>query len=579
MKHLKRFVAITISMVMAFQFCTNDFYLYAETELADPDQTEVTSESESEPSDSTGEAAEETPSSDIGTPEPSAPVEEQPAAPVEEQPAAPVEEQPEVASTLKIEFVDVSDASVKETVEQALESKYVKDTINLDELGIDTNVEGYTLTEVKDKNDNTQVYTTETKDFVLTGNVTELQFVYTQNVQTDQPEDSQEPSTPQGEQEESEDEAESEKNIVSLTINYVTRNNSMAKEAIEGKDSAQIEGTEGQVVQLDQYKVEIEGYTLSSESEGLKEITLSNADTSIDLIYEKDGSRKATAMLADESATTYNITYASNYPEGAKKYDSKNGSSETTIVDAVPTNAVYTYSSGSLATIIEGFNLANSSFIRWNTKADGTGTSYSPGDTLEVKENTVLYAQWTKLSKIEEITLRVNYYYGQRDQYHVTINVTALDLGDRRVSFMLANLQDVIAKIKEEQGNSYYDVSHFSGWKINDVTYGLNETCTVNYSTDWHGNKYVKVYPVDDSTETTAQFFVLNGTTATGNKEDYYSVGSGTLVGDGPGRQVGSDQNTGGDVSEYIENAPSPSQIADILNVSLEGPNLLDGML
>ena len=210
MKHLKRFVAITISMVMAFQFCTNDFYLYAETEPADPGQTQVTNEPESEPSDSTGEAAEETPPSDIGTPEPSAPVEEQPAAPVEEQPAPPMEEQPEVASTLKVEFVDVSNASVKETVEQALTSKYVGKTINLDELGIDINVEGYTLTEVKDKNDNTQVYTTETKDFVLTGNVTELQFVYTQNVQTDQPEDSQEPSTPQGGQEDQNSEEDQE---------------------------------------------------------------------------------------------------------------------------------------------------------------------------------------------------------------------------------------------------------------------------------------------------------------------------------------------------------------------------------
>lgn len=203
MKHLKRFVAITISMVMAFQFCTNDFYLYAETEPADPGQTQVTNEPESEPSDSTGEAAEETPPSDIGTPEPSAPVEEQPAAPVEEQPVTPVEEQHEVASTLKVEFVDVNNASVKETVEQALESKYVGKTINLDELGIDINVEGYTLTEVKDKNDNTKVYTTETKDFVLTGNVTELQFVYTQNVQTDQPEESEDSNAQQGGQEDS----------------------------------------------------------------------------------------------------------------------------------------------------------------------------------------------------------------------------------------------------------------------------------------------------------------------------------------------------------------------------------------
>lgn len=195
---------------MAFQFCTNDFYLYAQTGPADPGQTQVTNESESEPSDSTGEAAEETPPSDTGTPEPSAPVEEQPAAPVEEQPGTPVEEQREVASTLKVEFVDANNASVKETVEQALTSKYVKDTINLDELGIDINVEGYTLTEVKDKNDNTQVYTTETKDFVLTGNVTKLQFVYTQNVQTDQPEDSQEPSTPQGGQEDQNSEEDQE---------------------------------------------------------------------------------------------------------------------------------------------------------------------------------------------------------------------------------------------------------------------------------------------------------------------------------------------------------------------------------
>ena len=108
-------------MVMAFQFRTNDFYLYAQTGPTDPGQTQVTNEPESEPSDSTGEAAEETPPSDTGTPEPSAPVEEQPAAPVEEQPGTPVEEQPEVAGTLKVEFVGTD----KETVEQALTSKYV----------------------------------------------------------------------------------------------------------------------------------------------------------------------------------------------------------------------------------------------------------------------------------------------------------------------------------------------------------------------------------------------------------------------------------------------------------------------
>ena len=156
MKHLKRFVAITISMVMAFQFCTNDFYLYAETGTTDPEQTESIS----------GAGTEET----ADTSDPGGGVQliqlrhrilvqnqlhqwRAAGSAVEEQPGTPVEEQPEVAGTLKVEFVGTD----KETVEQALESKYVGNTIRLDELGIDTNVEGYTLTEVKDKNDNTQV--------------------------------------------------------------------------------------------------------------------------------------------------------------------------------------------------------------------------------------------------------------------------------------------------------------------------------------------------------------------------------------------------------------------------------------
>ena len=34
------------------------------------------------------------------------------------------------------------------------------------------------------------------------------------------------------------------------------------------------------------------------------------------------------------------------------------------------------------------------SFSGWNTAADGTGTSYSPGDTVEITTDTTLYAQW-----------------------------------------------------------------------------------------------------------------------------------------------------------------------------------------
>ncbi|EHJ52623.1 YSIRK signal domain/LPXTG anchor domain surface protein [Streptococcus macacae] len=37
----------------------------------------------------------------------------------------------------------------------------------------------------------------------------------------------------------------------------------------------------------------------------------------------------------------------------------------------------------------------NKQFIGWNTRADGRGTSYRPGQTIALKEDTVLYAQWS----------------------------------------------------------------------------------------------------------------------------------------------------------------------------------------
>lgn len=416
-KHLKRFVAITISLVMAFQFSTNDLYTYAQTEdVVEPTQTEVSTESDStateqpvEPSETVEGAADTTTPPETGT-DTTEPAPDTGTTP-ETQPAEP---QQEVAGTLKVEFVDASNATVKESVVQALTSKYVGDTIRLEDLSIETNIEGYTLTEVKDKNDNTQVYTTETKDFVLTGNVTELQFVYTQNVQTDQPEESEDSNAQQGGQEDSnstqEQEETDDEESVSLKINYVTRNKLLEKEPIEEKESIQIQGEKGEVIQLDQYKVDIDGYTLSSETEALTEITLANDNSSVDLVYEKIEQFRATAMLAYEDPATYNITYASNYPDRAMKFDSKNGTSQTELVEAAQTNAVYTYTSGALATVVEGFSLANSNFVSWNTKADGSGKTYNPGDEIEVTENVVLYAQWTNPSEVKKMDLEVRYY-------------------------------------------------------------------------------------------------------------------------------------------------------------------------
>ena len=44
-------------------------------------------------------------------------------------------------------------------------------------------------------------------------------------------------------------------------------------------------------------------------------------------------------------------------------------------------------------------------FVGWNTKADGSGDSYPDGDTVSLKENTTLYAQW----EMEVVTIKFNF--------------------------------------------------------------------------------------------------------------------------------------------------------------------------
>lgn len=55
------------------------------------------------------------------------------------------------------------------------------------------------------------------------------------------------------------------------------------------------------------------------------------------------------------------------------------------------------------------FNKKDSGFTGWNTKADGSGTTYQPGDDMEVKENTVLYAQWTSTVEKYKLIYHSNY--------------------------------------------------------------------------------------------------------------------------------------------------------------------------
>jgi hypothetical protein len=84
-------------------------------------------------------------------------------------------------------------------------------------------------------------------------------------------------------------------------------------------------------------------------------------------------------LVGYDPAAEYTVTYDGN------------GSTSGT----VPTDTSKYKTTNTVAVSVNTLTKDNNSFTRWNTKADGTGTSYDPGDKFVMgKENVVLYAQW-----------------------------------------------------------------------------------------------------------------------------------------------------------------------------------------
>lgn len=79
----------------------------------------------------------------------------------------------------------------------------------------------------------------------------------------------------------------------------------------------------------------------------------------------------------------YSVTYNANGGSGAPS--ATKGVGSTTLSSSTPTRSGYT-------------------FAGWNTKADGTGTSYATGATLTLTSNLTLYAKW------QQSTFTIKYY-------------------------------------------------------------------------------------------------------------------------------------------------------------------------
>lgn len=90
----------------------------------------------------------------------------------------------------------------------------------------------------------------------------------------------------------------------------------------------------------------------------------------------------------------YTVTYNANGGTGAPASQSKPYGSSITLSSSKPTKTVkLTYNANGGQVTPASKNVAMV-FKEWNTKSDGSGTSYDPGDTYSTNANLTLYAIW-----------------------------------------------------------------------------------------------------------------------------------------------------------------------------------------
>lgn len=169
----------------------------------------------------------------------------------------------------------------------------------------------------------------------------------------------------------------------------------------------------------------------------------------------------------------YKVTYHSN-----------------TTPDATVTDDTMIYAKDVLATVNDNsFKNGDMVFLGWNTKADGTGTTYYPNGTIKVTGNMDLYAQWGDKASTVSVTYHSNF---GTDRTYVTdaeVNNARITVADYTTLGLPARTGYTFAGWKNNEGTSFSandsarvnkDGSNdlYAQWTINQYSY------TVEYYID-----------------------------------------------------------------------------------------------
>lgn len=148
-----------------------------------------------------------------------------------------------------------------------------------------------------------------------------------------------------------------------------------------------------------------------------------------------------------ENTITYTVKYDANGGTGAPSNQTKTKGKELVLSTTVPTK--------------EGYK-----FVNWNTKKDGTGTSYNAGSKYTTEASVTLYAQYEKELNEEETKYTITFYTND---------------GTTEKSTKVVNKGDKVVKPEEPTREGYT----FDGWydkKENGKEYDFTKEVTSDIS-------------------------------------------------------------------------------------------------
>ena len=179
-------------------------------------------------------------------------------------------------------------------------------------------------------------------------------------------------------------------------------------------------------------------------------------------------SNASVTLYAQWTPNTYTVTYNANGGSGAPSSQTKTYGVDLTLSSTKPTRTGYTFS-------------------KWNTKSDGSGTSYNPSGKYTSNASVTLYAQWTPntytvkyyLDGVEQTALNQTCTYGTSYKYPSLPSKSGYT-----VSGWWSGSSSSSKDTQYSAGASFSNLTSTNGGTISRYAYSDSKSYTVSYYID-----------------------------------------------------------------------------------------------